>query len=496
MAEKRKRYLGCLLGLAVADAVGTTLEFRPPGTFTPITDMVGGGPFRLEPGQWTDDTSMALCLAESLVEKQAFDPADQMARYVRWYREGHLSSTGVCFDIGNTVRTALHHFEQTGNPYAGSTHPHTAGNGSIMRLAPVPMFYGNEPRRAIEQSAESSRTTHGAATAVDACRYLGGLIVGALSGVDKASLLAPRYTPVPGYWDEQPLVAEIDMVAGGSFKERNPPQIQGSGYVVKSLEAALWAFYHSDSFRQGCLLAANLGDDADTTAAVYGQLAGAHYGIDNIPPDWLARLAQRDTIETLADRLYHLANGGNGQPPGKGTAAWHRRVQIIEGDITRLKVDAIVNAANSSLLGGGGVDGAIHRAAGPGLLAECRQLGGCPTGEARITGGYNLPAKYVIHTVGPVWRGGRQGEPELLAHCYRNSLALAVFHGVRTIAFPAISTGVYGYPADQAARIALATTRQFLSEDDTLEEVIMVCFGQSAHRTFLRVFDEIVGNDK
>jgi O-acetyl-ADP-ribose deacetylase len=153
------------------------------------------------------------------------------------------------------------------------------------------------------------------------------------------------------------------------------------------------------------------------------------------------------------------------------------RMQAIEGDITRLQVEAIVNAANSSLLGGGGVDGAIHRAAGPGLVEECRWLGGCPTGEARITGGHRLPARWVIHTVGPVWRGGGHGEPELLAACYRNSLALAVAHGVHSIAFPAISCGVYGYPVDQAAAIAVRETAAFLAGDESLAQVTFVAFG-------------------
>lgn len=305
--NRHSRYLGCLLGLAAGDALGTTVEFSPPGTFAPLTDMVGGGPFSLNAGEWTDDTSMALCLAESLVTTGDFDPADQMDRYLAWWRKGHLSSTGRCFDIGLTVSSALRRYEQSGDPWAGSTDPYSAGNGSIMRLAPVPMRYANDPVTAVANSAASSRTTHAAATCLDACRYFGGLITGALLGHGKAELLAPNYAPVPNVSSEQPLCAEIAAIAAGSFRQKEPPEIAGTGYVVRSLEAALWAFDRSTSFEDGCLRAANLGDDADTTAAVYGQLAGAYYGVAGIPPRWLDRLAQRDVIETLANRLFELA---------------------------------------------------------------------------------------------------------------------------------------------------------------------------------------------
>jgi ADP-ribosyl-[dinitrogen reductase] hydrolase len=305
--EPLKRYRGALLGLATGDAVGTTLEFQSPGSFTPLQDMVGGGPFHLIAGQWTDDTSMALCLAESLIECQGFAPVDQMNRYQRWYREGHLSSTGACFDIGNTVRAALVAYGRTGQPYSGSTDPYSAGNGSIMRLAPVAMFYALKPARALEMCAESSRTTHGATAAIDACRYFGALLLGALAGAGKEELLAERFTPVADYWRQWPLVLEIDEIAAGSFKQKQPPQIRGSGYVVHSLEAALWAFYQSHNFRDGCLLAANLGDDADTTAAVYGQLAGAFYGQDDIPAGWRAKLTLRSIIESMAEQLFTLS---------------------------------------------------------------------------------------------------------------------------------------------------------------------------------------------
>jgi ADP-ribosylglycohydrolase len=301
------RYRGALLGLATGDAVGTTLEFTQPGSFTPIHDMVGGGPFHLEPGQWTDDTSMALCLAESLIECRGFDPVDQLRRYVRWWHEGHLSSNGRCFDIGGTVSQALSTFERTGRPDSGATHDRAAGNGSIMRLAPVPLFFATEPAEAVRQAGESSKTTHGVRAAVDACRYLGALLVGAVQGATKEELLSARYSPVPGLWDAAPLTHAIDAIAAGSFRAHNPPEIRGDGYVVHSLEAALWAFYHGDTFREGCLLAANLGEDADTTAAVYGQLAGAFYGEEAIPAAWRARLAHRDLIEKYAEQLHTLA---------------------------------------------------------------------------------------------------------------------------------------------------------------------------------------------
>lgn len=306
--EKIERYTGAMLGLAVGDAIGSPVEFKPPGSFAPVKDMMGGGPFNLEPGQWSDDTSMALCLAASLIEKNGFDPIDQLERYLRWYREGYMSSvSGKCICIGPTTEKALLKFEKTNEPYCGTTDPKMAGNGSIMRLAPVPLFYANRPMEAIEKSGESSRTTHGAATTVDACRYFGALIVGALNGAGREELLSGRYSPVAGYWEEKPLVPEIDEIAEGSFKLKEPPEIQGTGHVVKSLEAALWVFYKSKSFEDGCLLAVNLGNDADTTAAVYGTLAGAFYGAAGIPVRWKSILYKRDLIERLARKLFESA---------------------------------------------------------------------------------------------------------------------------------------------------------------------------------------------
>ena len=303
MTFQSDRFVGALLGLAAGDALGTTLEFTTPGSFTPVTDMVGGGPFGLSAGQWTDDTSMAMCLAESLVERDGFDAADQMRRWVRWMRDGHWSSTGRCFDIGVTTRQALGRFEATGEAFSGSTDDNTAGNGSLMRLAPVPLFFAGDPETAIAMAAASSRTTHGARAAVDACRYFAGLIVGAVQGRAKDELLSPLWSPVPGLWEREPLHPEVAEVARGSFRTKSPPAIRGTGYVVRSLEAALWAFASTTDFESGALAAVNLGEDADTTGAVYGQIAGTYYGARGIPPRWRSRVAMGVEIMRMAEVL-------------------------------------------------------------------------------------------------------------------------------------------------------------------------------------------------
>ena len=290
---RAKRMTGALLGLAVGDAVGTTVEFKPRGTFTPVTDMVGGGPFRLPAGAWTDDTSLALCLATSLHECGGFDADDQMQRYVRWWQEGYLSSIGRCFDIGSTTSGALSRYVRTGDPFSGSADDRGAGNGSIMRLAPVPLYFHDDFAAAVHYSGESSRTTHGAAECVDACRLFGAMLWHAINGATKEAILV-------GATELGPLSPKIQAIADGEYRDKPVGAIRGSGYVVDSLEAALWCFYSTETYRDAILAAVNLGDDADTTAAVCGQIAGAYYGEDSIPRPWLERLVMRAEIAALA----------------------------------------------------------------------------------------------------------------------------------------------------------------------------------------------------
>ena len=310
--DSLSRSRGALLGLACGDAIGTTVEFMPRDSFAPVTDMVGGGPFKLFPGQWTDDTSMALCLATSLVEV-GFDLHDQISLYSLWHRQGYLSSTGECFDIGSTTLDALEAFERTGKARAGSHEPNSAGNGSIMRLAPIPIHYLDTPELALALCAEQSRTTHQAPECLVACRLLGEVLIRALQGQPKHIVLAPPQ-------QTQHLSPAFQAIATGQYKTKARDQIKGSGYVVESLEAALWSFNSTNNYKDCVLLAANLGDDADTTASISGQIAGAFYGETGIPQSWLNKLALQQEIGQLAEKLVMNKPIITDNTPGKHTS--------------------------------------------------------------------------------------------------------------------------------------------------------------------------------
>lgn len=299
------RARGALLGLACGDAVGTTLEFKAPGSFEPIDDMVGGGPFGLRAGAWTDDTSMALCLAESLLDRGAFDADDQLRRYLLWKDDGHLSSTGRLFDIGITTANQLERFRRTG--VAVDPHPdqEAAANGSLMRLAPVPIRWHTDLSEAAAWSAASSRTTHPAERPVDSCRLLGAMLAALIGGASPDEVFAPGFF----VWGE--LHPAVAAVAAGSYRRKEPPAVRGTGYCVDALEAALWAVTGAADFEQAVLRAANLGDDADTTAAIAGQLAGARWGAKGIPTRWLDRLVLRERIGEMATGLFWAGVGAD-----------------------------------------------------------------------------------------------------------------------------------------------------------------------------------------
>lgn len=303
-ADDINRFRGALIGCAIGDALGTTVEFKEPGSFPPLTDIVGGGPFNLKAGEWTDDTSMMYCLAHSLIRTKQCDLKDQMDLYCKWWQDGVFSATGKCFDIGNTVVSALKRYQQTGDPLSGDTTPMSAGNGSLMRIAPIPIRYFNSFENTIKYAALSSMTTHGAIEAVDACRYFSGLMWGALHGISKDELLDGLYTPIDEYWEQNPLCDSVlKLIKEEQYKNKKAKDIRASGYVMHTLEAVLWAFFHSDSFETGALLAVNLGEDADTTGAIYGQLAGAYYGERVIDFRWVRKIKESHCFYLKAEEL-------------------------------------------------------------------------------------------------------------------------------------------------------------------------------------------------
>ena len=294
MDARTDRARGALLGLAVGDALGATLEFAARDTLPHHAAMTGGGPFGLPPGTWTDDTSMALALADSLLASDGFDPRDLMTRFLNWRDRGEYSPTGRCFDIGSVTRGALEHFRRTGTPFAGPADENTAGNGSLMRLAPAVLWTLDDPGACQRLAREQSRTTHGAPQALDACAVLADKLRRAIAGESKGAVLADEDT------ETHPAVR---AVAAGSWRTKDRAAISSSGYVVHTLEAALWCVDRTATFADALVLAVNLADDADTVGAVTGQLAGALYGLSAIPPAWLAPIAWRDSLLDTADRL-------------------------------------------------------------------------------------------------------------------------------------------------------------------------------------------------
>jgi ADP-ribosyl-[dinitrogen reductase] hydrolase len=296
----QERYRGAMMGLAVGDALGVPAEFQSRGSFPKITEMIGGGVFSLNPGEWTDDTSMALCLGKSLIDNNGFDAKDQMDKYWSWIEAGYMSSNGRMFDIGDTTSEALCKYRKTGDPMAGEDNPKRAGNGSLMRLAPIPLFFSGNNNDHVKYAAFMSSTTHATKTCIASCVFFSHLIWKSLWGLQKSDI----FKEDADRWFTK-LTPDIHLnIASGAYQNKTEGQIKSTGYVIHTLEAALWSFYTTNTFEEGCIKAVNLGDDADTTGAVYGQLAGAYYGFDSIPKRWLDKVVLSDIIIDIADKLY------------------------------------------------------------------------------------------------------------------------------------------------------------------------------------------------
>ncbi|MEO8019483.1 MAG: ADP-ribosylglycohydrolase family protein [Pseudomonadota bacterium] len=295
----RERFQGALVGLAVGDALAAHTQFRKPGTFAAVGDLLGGGPFDQPRGAWTDDTAMALLLAESLLEREGFDAHDQVQRYARWQREGYGSATGQCVGISANVARALATAQYKRQPFAGSHDPEQLDKDPLSRVAPAVMYFFADVSTAVAKAAEAARITAQAPLVLDCVRMLAAMVHVALSGRDKSEVLRPSRA----LWLTASTRPELLAVYDGSYNNRQPPEITGGGGILQALEAALWAFQNSETFRQGALLAANLGRDSDVVAAAYGQVAGAYHGVSAIPGIWRNSLIRQEVIIDSADRL-------------------------------------------------------------------------------------------------------------------------------------------------------------------------------------------------
>jgi ADP-ribosylglycohydrolase len=304
MNPDKNKQKGALLGLAIGDALGAPVEFLARGTFEPVVEYRDGGKFRLEAGEWTDDTAMALCLAQSLIERQGFDPVDQLEKYLLWMLEGYMSCTGKMIGLGKATMRALIRYRRTQQPYTALKSEKFSGNGSLMRLAPVCIFYANDIEEAVRYAALSSKTTHGSPIAVDACRYFSYLLVSLFHGTSKEELFSDAFeNKVKSFFKNEPLHPALKSIIKRDYRYKKEEEISSSGYVVHSLEAALWSFYHTTTFEEGVLKAVNLGNDADTVGAITGQIAGAWYGYGAISPMLISGVAKSTNILAIGKKL-------------------------------------------------------------------------------------------------------------------------------------------------------------------------------------------------
>jgi ADP-ribosylglycohydrolase len=306
-SARSARIYGLVFGLAVGDALGMPHEGRRPADVPPQADLAPGGPYDLPAGAWTDDTALALLLAESLLERGNNDGRDQVARYARWQRDGEGSSTGRAVGAHPTTAKALAQAQWTGNPYAGPHDPAKAEKDPLTRAAIAAAWAAADPERAVALAAEVARPTHQAPQALDACRYYAGLLVGALLGASREALIAPNYSPVPGLWERRPLRPEVAAVAAGAWRRTAPT---GGGRAVDALGLVLWSLERAGTWREAVLGAVALGEDAPTSGALVGALAGALYGVTAIPPHWRTGVAQADRLASMAERLAAAAEAG------------------------------------------------------------------------------------------------------------------------------------------------------------------------------------------
>ena len=303
------RIQGGIFGVAIGDALGVPIEFRKRNTFEKVTDFQYCQTFKLNPGEWSDDTSMTLCLAHSLITQKGFNLKNQTEQYIKWFLDGFMSHNGKAIGIGYTTLLSLTLYIKTKKIYTILTDEKYSGNGSLMRVLPVILFFAHDIEKAVYYSGESSKNTHGSQIAIDACRYFAYIICKIIHGTTKEEIKSKEFKQQTiDFFNKKPLHKKVEKIIEGEYFEKNTDEIKSTGYVVDTLESALWSFITTDNFETALLKAVNLGDDADTVGSITGQIAGVYYGYNQIPNRWTKNIAKKEWLKSISHKLINTIN--------------------------------------------------------------------------------------------------------------------------------------------------------------------------------------------
>lgn len=488
-----------IIGLAIGDAMGVPIESvsREVLFESPITKMQEGGIHGQPIGSWSDDTSLTLATIDSIIKCFGISTIDMGNRFVEWMDKSKYTATGRSFGIGRTTLISLSKFQKEGQPFeSGLASEHSNGNGSLMRMLPIAYYCYSaslQPNDVLGIVKKVSCITHSHDISVLGCYiyvlYAIKLLEGKTKNEAYKEIQKNSYSQFSRTCQEaycrilKKNIAELPIEA-----------IKSSGYVVDTLEATLWTLLNTESFNQAIIGAINLGEDTDTIGACTGGLAGIIYGLKSINPEWRIDLKRYTYIRAMCEEFDSVLRSSSKKfdKPELVYGKEEAIIKIIQGDITKLNADAYVNAANNALLGGSGVDGAIHEVCGTELLEKCKQLQGCETGEAKITRGYKSKAKFIIHTVAPKWyEEQKNNKEELLKKCYENAVSLADDFNCKMVAFPCIGMGLYGCPIEIGGKIAIDFAIDEARKKNTrLETIYLVCYTKEQYEFYMNYFSE------